>query len=471
MTAKCNKCGEAISVQPGKSANFCPNCGNKMEAEMSGAWQFFDNTKDLFAFIASEYGVDALFARKFFADHTAPLMPAGQKNLAKQAYECGAVKILQSNMSADRSRKETAVKQAVSKIVDTYASAQDAAERVVWEFTSAIGWGMVEPAKPSIGGNSTPAPGGSVTPVVTGNTLSAKGQNIMKRGWQCAEDGDWDDAHGYFQKVLDEENADYAPAYLGLLCVSLKVPTEDKLAGVNGSSTITEHKHYKRAITDSTIKQRIDVYAKAAEKNKGIIMKISEGSLYKFAGYDWRVLKSQDKRLLLLSEKVLETRPYHQPGSEITWERCTLRQYLNNDFYDSLGESKLRIAETHNNNPNNLWYGTRGCDITADKIFLLNLDEVFKYLGDSGDYVNKRRKEYSGNAKPDGNFVNDQYNNARIAKGADGKACYWWLRSPGLTGNYCNYIACVYVDGGVSISGLDVSAESGGVRPALWLNL
>jgi len=57
-------------------------------------------------------------------------------NIAKQAYECGAVKILQSNMGADQSRKETAVKQAVSKIVDAYASAQDAAERVVWGITT-----------------------------------------------------------------------------------------------------------------------------------------------------------------------------------------------------------------------------------------------------------------------------------------------------------------------------------------------
>ena len=481
MMMKCDKCSEVILVQPGKSANFCSNCGNKMEAEKSSGWQFFDNTKDLLAFITLEYGIDALFGKKHFSDHTAPLMPAGQKNLVKQAYDCGAVRVLQDNMSSDQSRKEIAIKQAVGKIIDTYASAQEAAERVVWELTNAIGWGMPEPINQSGSRNDGTNPAVSRTPVtiVGGSGLSAKGQNLMKRGWQCAEDGDWDDAHGYFQKVLDEEDADYALAYLGLLCVSMKVSVEDKLSSVNGSASITDHKYYRRAIADPVIKARLDGYVRDAEKNKSISITVKAGSLYKFAGYDWRVLKSEDSRLLLLSDKVLETRPYHQPGGEITWERCTLRQYLNSEFYDSLGESKLRIANTSNNNPNNLWYGTNGGGATTDKIFLLSLEEVDNYFGNSGDYINKRRKTYEG-TYPNGKWVtatdgwglSNENDNSRIAKGADGKAWWWWLRSPG---GRSDLAALVDAGGLVLVHGNVVSAESGGVsggvRPALWLNL
>ena len=35
-------------------------------------WRYFDNTRELLAYIAAEYGIDAMFARKHFADHTSP---------------------------------------------------------------------------------------------------------------------------------------------------------------------------------------------------------------------------------------------------------------------------------------------------------------------------------------------------------------------------------------------------------------
>ena len=59
---KCGKCGEEVTVQLGKSANFCSNCGNKIEAEKASSWKYFDNTKDLLAHIATEYGLDALLS-------------------------------------------------------------------------------------------------------------------------------------------------------------------------------------------------------------------------------------------------------------------------------------------------------------------------------------------------------------------------------------------------------------------------
>ena len=122
---KCNKCGSEWKTDASRSSSLtvCPFCQERLAAEKTEAWLFFDNTKELLAFVAAEYGIDALFGRKYFSDHSAPLMPQGQKNLMKQAFECGAVKILQDNMSADRQRKEIAVMQAVRKLVETYASA------------------------------------------------------------------------------------------------------------------------------------------------------------------------------------------------------------------------------------------------------------------------------------------------------------------------------------------------------------
>ena len=89
-------------------------------------------------------------------------------------------------------------------------------------------------------------------------------------------------------------------------------------------------------------------------------MKCEIGSIIEFADIDWRVLDIQGNKALLISEKVLETRRYNDEYKDITWEKCTLRGYLNGDFYNKLGAAKGEIAEMRNGNPDNPWYGATG---------------------------------------------------------------------------------------------------------------
>jgi len=195
-------------------------------------------------------------------------------------------------------------------------------------------------------------------------------------------------------------------------------------------------------------------------------------SIYPFAGRNWRVLDVQNNKALIISEEIIEERVYHPTYEGTTWEKCELRSYLNGAFFNSLGQEKSRIAEERIDNPNNPWYGTSGGNATYDKVFLLSLDEVCRYFGDSGDL--KSRKGW--NLKNDqlvlkngkGCFINDQYNGARIAKDSNGIAFWWWLRS---SGDSLNYAAIVANDGYVYVSGDNDVGWSGGVRPALWLNL
>jgi len=187
-----------------------------------------------------------------------------------------------------------------------------------------------------------------------------------------------------------------------------------------------------------------------------------------FSGIEWRILDAQRGQLLLISEKIIEKQKYTDVGNDITWENCTLRKYLNGDFFNKLGTIKHAIAETRNNNTNNPWYGTAGRNATTDKVFLFNLDELVYYFGDSGDLRNMRRKDHKGNDDSNGHFLHDQYNSARMANYRNEGASFWWLRSPG----YRNYFAAyVRIDGSVDVNGINVSNDSGGVRPALWLNL
>jgi hypothetical protein len=190
------------------------------------------------------------------------------------------------------------------------------------------------------------------------------------------------------------------------------------------------------------------------------------GNKIEFGKYEWHVLDVREDKALIITEDVVEQRQYHDKYTDITWETCDLRKYLNGEFLGKFDSE--RIATTINKNADNLWYGSNGGDDTQDKIFLLSLEEVDYYFGNSGDYTNKRRKDGNGKSKSDGYYLSNNYDSSRVAKNGKGEACWWWLRSPGIHG-----IRAAGVGGGgrVRVSGSGVSYYYGGVRPALCLAL
>jgi hypothetical protein len=148
-----------------------------------------------------------------------------------------------------------------------------------------------------------------------------------------------------------------------------------------------------------------------------------------------------------------------------------LRQYLNGAFLQKFTqEQQSRVIETTSRNSDNLWYGAAGGNDTRDKVFLLSVEEADKYFGNSGDYLNKRRKK-SDNGKyvadNGGYFLSDTYDRDRIAEDAGGERDWWWLRS---AGGEENRAANVFRDGEVFVFG-DYADYVGGVRPALRLKL
>jgi TPR repeat protein len=181
----------------------------------------------------------------------------------------------------------------------------------------------------------------------------------------------------------------------------------------------------------------------------------------RFSDYTWRVLDVQGDKALLLTEEIIERRPYNMTFADVTWEKCTLRYYLNNEFYQKFNSSEQAvILATKNTNANNPWFANaNGGNNTTDKIFLLSIEQVVRYFGDSGQLKNKNpHSEY---------WIDDEFNKARVANYRD-KACWWWLRSPGLSDLSA---AGVGADGRNGVLGLRVDYDEGGVRPALWLNL
>jgi len=200
------------------------------------------------------------------------------------------------------------------------------------------------------------------------------------------------------------------------------------------------------------------------------------GDIIPFGGYDWRVLDIRDGAALLITEDITGQRAYHSIETPVTWEKCDLRRYLNNEFYDSFSQAdKERIITVTNKNPDNQWYGTAGGNDTQDKIFLLSLEESDKYFGDSGDYLNKRRKSPKNNKRRkfipniNGDWLSNVHDGERMSD-FEGYDSWWWLRSPGGKDSEA---ACVsfLCYGGIFVVGVSVTGNLGGVRPALWVRL
>ena len=74
---------------------------------------------------------------------------------------------------------------------------------------------------------------------------------------------------------------------------------------------------------------------------------LEEGSIVLFGRYEqdgnlengtepieWIVLGSDDNGMLLLSRYVLDCVPYKNDDERISWDKCNLRNWMNNDFYN-----------------------------------------------------------------------------------------------------------------------------------------
>ena len=198
---------------------------------------------------------------------------------------------------------------------------------------------------------------------------------------------------------------------------------------------------------------------------------ISVGQRYFLGNYDqgsgnsqipWIVIKVEGYKALLLSEKILDEKPYHDKQVDvIKWENCSLRKWLNNDFYNKAFSSseKSRILEVVNKNPatsgTNSSYGyyfyVEGGQDTKDKVFLLSIDEAndfYKTIGAWRCYYTEKVGRMGGYA-------------ADIDIGP-----IWWLRSPGMSENCA---AMVYNQGILTNCFESAWIQSIGVRPAIWI--
>ena len=170
---------------------------------------------------------------------------------------------------------------------------------------------------------------------------------------------------------------------------------------------------------------------------------------------EWLVLVVNGNEALLLSRYGLDCKKYYHQYVNVTWEKCDLRKWLNNDFLKAaFSKNEIRrIKESElSNDDNYYWKHTIGGNSARDRVFCFSIAEANQYF--RNDEVRKcQPTEYAKNQGTDVGKSN---------------GCCWWLRSPG---GYQDYASYVMEDGALNPYGDHVDFDYIAVRPALRIIL
>lgn len=206
---------------------------------------------------------------------------------------------------------------------------------------------------------------------------------------------------------------------------------------------------------------------------------------------EWKVLAVNNSQALLVSRYVLDCQPYNsQLVSEIYWETCSVRSWLNQMFYNtafnSTQQSKIVSSTLTNSGTTSgvMFGGASGGNNTVDKVFLLSLDEIRTYYTanrwiaaeKSGYYQNLMTgaTSYAISQGVSTGTISQSSYNSKYSHYGYGTECMslssaeWWLRSPG-TSQY--NAAFTGKDGLAGETNCEFINYYKGIRPAIWVNL
>lgn len=155
-----------------------------------------------------------------------------------------------------------------------------------------------------------------------------------------------------------------------------------------------------------------------------------------FGEAHWHVLEKKEDKVLLGKVKPVQVEgvAYNTVSKNITWEECSLREYLNNDFIEEIFNESMaeKILTTEVTVEDNKKYNTKGGNKTQDKLFLLDAKQAEDYADILSDYLRD-----------------------------------WWIINPGSNQNMAQFVSY----GKVMSSGYDVSSDNIFIRPAMWVSL
>lgn len=204
----------------------------------------------------------------------------------------------------------------------------------------------------------------------------------------------------------------------------------------------------------AVFKSDCDVCKKAIPFQQGDIIQFGtypQGENGENRPIDWYVVKKADDSALLLSQHALDCVQYHQSKTDVTWESCYLREWLNTNFYSRAfsDEAKQYIVASQVISDKNPEHETPLGAATIDKVFLFSINEVRSYFP-----LKKQRS-----CLPTAYAIK---NGASISKGF----CWWWLRTLG----FCQRVAtCVTPGGATDTRGMGICQGDYTIRPVICI--
>ena len=198
---------------------------------------------------------------------------------------------------------------------------------------------------------------------------------------------------------------------------------------------------------------------------------------------EWRVIDVGSSSVLLITEYGIDCKPFHErlhadlravedvyePGTyyykpiPVTWETCSLRQWLNGAFLRAaFSEAERSLIRTEKVKADkNPYSEVNAGNATKDRVFLLSVPEAERYLPSNEE----RRCRATPYAKAHGAYEDP------LTKYTD-----WWLRSPGREETQAAYVdsnGAVYYYGTVVTAAFDTNGmlKNPCVRPVIRVGL
>ncbi len=170
----------------------------------------------------------------------------------------------------------------------------------------------------------------------------------------------------------------------------------------------------------------------------------------------WKVIDKKDGKLTLITEYCIDCLKFNETFTEIGWPDCSLRKWLNGEFYKTAftETEKTKITVTTNRNALKTNYNLEDGNNTDDYVYLLSLTECKNYFAGSEMYRRAKATKY---AESKGSYVEDTSGN-----------CWWWLRSPGDVATSATFIES---DGYAGNYGDGVTNERISVRPVINISV
>lgn len=166
---------------------------------------------------------------------------------------------------------------------------------------------------------------------------------------------------------------------------------------------------------------------------------------------EWYILEKENNKFILITKLGIESMPYHDEYGDATWETCTLRNWLNNDFIDTAftDAEKSVLSEMNVTNSDNQYFGTDGGNDTIDKVKILSTEEAEKYF--FSDY--------------------ERICETTAYTGVPEDSCFWRLRTPGAYERQTDFVDSKgRIDYGYSIYGLGDYLFGLLIRPVICID-